>query len=117
VADFDQIIFGTTGHHLTDQELRLIIETLLSYLKPGGSLHFFDIFRQPNKDGLTTRLLTKNDQGKFVRTLDQYENFFSTGNYTIAGKRIFESPKDRLVRLQDMLYICLKPNIDSLIKK
>lgn len=106
---FDHILFASTSHHLSDDELRQILDRLLKFLKAGGELHFFDIFRQPGKDKFITRLLTRFDQGKYIRTLREYDNFFASGQYRIAERKIFQSPK-RLLRLWDFVYIkLLKP--------
>ena len=107
--DFDHILFATAGHHIPDTEITLIIDILLTYLKPTGHLHFFDIFRQPGVDGFTTRLLTRFDQGKFIRTLEQNENIISSKKYHITKKKIFYSPDNWLIKQQDMLYLCIQP--------
>jgi len=100
---FDNILFASSSHHIADQDLKAIFDALIVNLKPGGELHFFDIIKQP-KDKLITRLLTRYDQGKNIRTLDEYKKFFKDKNYQIAEKRIFKSPK-AMIQLWDFLYI------------
>lgn len=99
---FDHILFAAAGHHLTDDELTKIIEILMSNLKPGGQLHFFDIIRQ-KKDKWSTRFLSRVDQGKYIRTRDEYEKIFASHENKIQKTELFSSP-ERFVKLQDMLY-------------
>jgi SAM-dependent methyltransferase len=40
---FDHILFAGTGHHLTDDDLKKIVDILMKNLKNAGTLHFFDI--------------------------------------------------------------------------
>ena len=102
---FDHVLFASAGHHLTDAQMPPIIEALLGMLKPGGELHFFDPLNQP-KDRFTTRLISRNDQGKFMRTVEQYDAMFAP--YPVVERRIFPSPDGKLVKLQDMLYLRLR---------
>jgi len=101
---FDHVLFAGTGHHLTDEEIPHILNALLLTLRPGGQLHFFDVIRQPGKDNFVTRLIMNNDQGKNMRTEKQYDEIFAP--YPVLERRIFPSP-DRVIKLQDMLYIRL----------
>ena len=104
--DYDYILFAASGHHIPDSNIRQTLDALLSYLKPGGTLRFFDIIRQPGKDGFTTRLLTRFDQGKFIRTQAEYEKLFSS--YAVIDKKIFESPSNWLIKQQDFVYYAIK---------
>ena len=98
---FDHVLFASTGHHLSDEEFRKILEVLLIHLKPAGELHYFDIFQKPN-DTWTTKLLTRFDQGKYIRTREQSAAFFK--NYPVAEMRILPSP-EKLVKLWDFMYV------------
>ena len=101
---FDHVLFACTGHHLTDDEISRIISVLLSNLKTGGELNFFDVVRQPGKDRFFTRLFENHDQGKFMRTREEYEKLFDPKKVQVAEIKLFPSP-DRIIKLQDMLYI------------
>ena len=101
-ASFDHVLFACTGHHLTDEEMKKIIPALLATLRPGGELHFFDVIKQPGKDGFTTRLIMNNDQGKHMRLREEYDALFAP--YTVSEKKLFPSPDGNIVKLQDMLY-------------
>lgn len=103
---FDHVLFAAAGHHLPDAQMPPIIEALLGMLRPGGELHFFDPLSQPGKDRFTTRLILRNDQGKFMRTPAQYDAMFAP--YPVVERRIFPSPDGKLVKLQDMLYLRLR---------
>lgn len=103
---FDHVLFAGTAHHLTDDELRKIIDILIDNLKPGGQLHFFDPISKPGEDSWTTRLIIRSDQGKHVRTEDVYKSFFSPEKYRTTTWRVFPSP-DRFIKLPDFIYICV----------
>lgn len=100
---FDHVLFASAGHHLSDAQMPPIIAALFDKLRPGGELHFFDPLIQPGRDRFTTRLIARNDQGKFMRTREQLEAFFAP--YSLAERRVFPSPDGKLVKLQDMLYL------------
>lgn len=100
---FDHALFASASHHISNDDLGPIFEALLNNLKPGGELHFFDIFKKPD-DKLTTRILTALDQGKFIRTLPEYEAFFNTHSFPIAEQRVIKSP-DAKIQLWDFLYV------------
>ena len=101
-GQFDHVLFACTGHHLTDEEMPRILDALMQSLKPGGEIHFFDPLKQPEKDGFTTRLIMNNDQGKNMRTREEYDRMFAP--YPVVEKKLFPSPNYRPVKLQDMLY-------------
>lgn len=103
VSFFDQVLFASTGHHLSDDQLNGIVTALLNTLKAGGVLHFFDIIRQ-DADPFSTRLLTRLDQGKFIRTLDQYKEIFDKKLYPIVSEKVIPSPQS-LIKLWDFYYI------------
>lgn len=100
---FDHILFAGTAHHVTNDELRKIIEILMENLKIGGQLHFFDSVTQ-TKDNWMTRFIIRSDQGKNVRTEAAYESFFSPDKYIINEWRVCPSP-DRFIKFPDFLYI------------
>lgn len=99
---FDHVLFAGTGHHIEDADMPLIINALLATLRTGGELHFFDVLRQPGKDRFITRIIMNNDQGKNMRTREQYLAMFAP--HHVVEEKMFESPH-RTVKLQDMLYL------------
>lgn len=112
---FDYVLFAGTGHHIPEKEIVLIIDKLMGTLKPEGELHFFDIIRQPGKDKLITRFFTMIDQGKYVRTIKQYEKIFDRKKYNVVEVSIFESP-DKFLKLQDFLYLKIAAEATSHIE-
>ena len=98
---FDHVLFASTSHHCSDAACKSILDKLLLALKPGGELHFFDIIQKPD-DRWTTKLLTRFDQGKHIRTREQTEVIFK--GYPVAEMKIFPSP-DKLIKLWDFLYV------------
>jgi SAM-dependent methyltransferase len=105
---FDHVLFACTAHHLQDTELEPTIDALMRCLKPAGKLHFFDVIRQPGRDAFTTRLIMNHDQGKHMRTREEYERLFRDGKHRVIQHRVFTSP-DRWIKLQDMVYYELSP--------
>lgn len=103
---FDHVLFAGTGHHLTDDELKKIIDILLENLKQGGQLHFFDLVRQPKKDGWMTQMIINADQGKHARTQQEYESIFEPSKYHVTETKLFPNPY-RLIRFPDFLYLCV----------
>lgn len=101
---FDHILFAATGHHLSDEELPGVIEALMGQLKDGGQLHFLDHIRRPWKDGWVARGIVRIDQGRFVRTEEQYKKYFDPQKLNITHWEIKPSP-DKLIKLPDFLYI------------
>lgn len=101
-GDFDHALIGCGGHHFDDKNFTFVLDFLMSKLKKGGELHFFDPLSQPDKDGFITKFFIKNDQGRYIRTLEENKRFFA--NYSIKEIKIFPSP-DRFIKLEDMLYI------------
>lgn len=101
---FDHVLFAGTAHHLTDAELKSIIDILINNLKSGGQLHFFDPIAIPKKDSWMTNFIIRSDQGKFVRTEEAYTGLFRNGKYNITEWKIFQSP-DRFIKFPDFLYV------------
>lgn len=71
--NFDYILFALTGHHLNDNTLIKIFRKLSILLKRGGRIAYFDSIRVPKKDSLLLTVLLNMDQGKFIRTLEEYD--------------------------------------------
>lgn len=101
---FDSVVFGCAGHHISDSDLRKIIPLLMDSLKRGGRLYFFDPIVQKNKDSIITRFFIAVDQGRFMRTSQEYRVLFESIGYQIVTWEICESPH-YLTKLQDILYI------------
>ncbi len=71
--NFDYVLFALTGHHLDDKTLVNIFSKLASVLKKGGKILYFDSIRSPKRDSLLLKIIMNMDQGKFIRTLKEYE--------------------------------------------
>lgn len=108
---FDNVLCATVGHHLFDDQLVRVIAALFEEIKPGGELHFFDIIRQPGKDKLSTRLIINMDQGKYVRTAEEYKRLFKDHGYYFIENKMFPTP-NRFVTLPSIMYMkLLKPMV------
>jgi SAM-dependent methyltransferase len=101
---FDHILFAATGHHLNDEQLSDVLRALMGNLKPGGQLHFFDHIRRPGKDSWTARLVINIDQGRNIRTEDEYRKFFDYRVLNIKEWKLIPSP-EKFIKLPDFLYI------------
>lgn len=108
---FDHILFAATGHHLSDEELPLVISALLRELKPGGQLHFLDHIRTPGKDPWTARGIINIDQGRHIRTEDDHKRFFDPADPRITRWKLIPSP-DRFIKLPNFLYIRMEKSRD-----
>jgi SAM-dependent methyltransferase len=69
---FDVALAQGLLHHLGDQQVVSLLQTLKSLLKPGGRLLTVDPTWTPDQ-GLVARLLISSDRGRFVRSPDEYE--------------------------------------------
>jgi len=73
---FDSILFAGTGHHLNEQDFYMITRVLINLLKDTGIIYFFDIIKDPLRDFKLLNFLISLDQGKFIRTENQYREIF-----------------------------------------
>ena len=71
-SSFDAVIFGCTGHHLSDSEFLDIMGVLIEMLREGGAIHFFDPIKDPARDPWIVKVKMAFDQGKHIRTQEQY---------------------------------------------
>jgi len=62
---FDVILFAATGHHLPNELLFKITESLSRLLKKGGSLYLFDPIKDKSRNSKLLNYLISLDQGKF----------------------------------------------------
>ena len=77
INPFDYILFASTGHHIPDNLIYPILESLIALLKRGGQLYIIDMISKPNTDNWWGKLLIKFDQGQFTRTEAQYVEILS----------------------------------------
>lgn len=69
---FDHIVFACTGHHLSDVDLVIIVNELITKLKIGGKLHFIDNVKT-DKDSFFVRFMHLIDRGRYIRKSNQYD--------------------------------------------
>ena len=72
-SNFDFILFALTGHHLDDKTLISVFFKLSKLLKMHGKIIYFDSVRVPKRDSFLLTSLLNMDQGKFIRTIDEYD--------------------------------------------
>ena len=101
---FDHVLFAGTAHHLRDEDLDAILDILVTNLKPGGQLHFFEPISQPEQDSKMTRFIIRSDQGKHTRTEATYKELFAKKGLHASEWKIFRSP-DRFIKFPDFLYV------------
>lgn len=74
---FDTILATGLLHHLSDGEVRTLLDACKKLLKPTGKMVTYDGCRVPNQHPFD-RWMLDNDRGKFVRTRDAYAELASS---------------------------------------
>jgi len=69
--NYARILCAGTGHHLSDDEIIRFHYTFEKLLSDNGCIYFIDIVKTI-RDSMLMRFLMKIDQGKFIRTSDEY---------------------------------------------
>jgi SAM-dependent methyltransferase len=105
--EFDEILFACTIHHLDDERLLSLLKALHYCMKPGGTIHVFDLVRQ-DKDGWSQNLMRRLDQGKYTRTLPQIVSLIESLGLFHCGEPSFHAPYGALLRDCDVLYMPLR---------
>jgi SAM-dependent methyltransferase len=90
INSFDYILFAGTGHHIHWELLYTILFRLIDLLRIGGHLYFFDTIKDPKRKSKILEWLINLDEGKYVRTKEEYSEFFKkTGNLRIGEEKEF----------------------------
>ncbi len=76
LGKFDRILILGVVHHLSDDEVNLMLTQLTRYMAVGGVLITCDPALESNQHPVA-RFLAKNDRGRFVRSSEQYLNLLS----------------------------------------
>lgn len=71
---FDVVLIVGVLHHLRDEDIRNILEGLLSYLKKEGELVVIEAIPPIIKWNLPGQFLRANDNGKFIRQTEEYKS-------------------------------------------
>lgn len=88
---FDYILFAGTGHHLSPEVFVAITKKLISLLKKGGQIWFYDILKPDKKSHFLTHFLASIDRGKYIRTFLQYKKIFGqTKGITIVESKVIK---------------------------
>lgn len=103
---FDEILFACTVHHLDNETLGSLLIELHYCLKPGGTVHLFDlVFRE--RILWSQRLMRRLDQGKYTRTLAQILAVVEPLGLFDCGEPSFHTPYGALIQDCDVLYLPL----------
>jgi len=70
---FDSILFGCTGHHLSDNELVAIFDVLIDMVKKEGAIHFFDTIKAQGDVPALLKLKLRFERGGYMRNADEYQ--------------------------------------------
>lgn len=73
---YQSILFAGTAHHISDELLFKIINSLSRLLKKGGAIYFVDPIKDKKRDSKLLELLISLDQGKFHRDEKYYNSNF-----------------------------------------
>lgn len=71
---FDYILFAGTGHHIPDDKIHPILNSLINMTRKKGKLYIIDIVSKPESDTWWKKLLIRFDQGQFTRTQAKYQD-------------------------------------------
>jgi SAM-dependent methyltransferase len=69
---FDYVLFAEIGHHIPDDTMHSILQSLIDVVKRNGRIYLVDHVRRPGRDNWWMKLLIKFDQGQFTRTEAKY---------------------------------------------
>lgn len=72
---FDFILVNSFLHHLTDHDVRTLMQSLPARLTPAGKLHIVDIV-MPDSPGVA-RTLARHDRGHYVRPAEELKKLLS----------------------------------------
>jgi SAM-dependent methyltransferase len=109
-AEFNEILFACTIHHLDDEQLRNLLTELNYCLKPNGVIHVFDLVRQ-DSDGWSQKLMRRLDQGKYTRTFPQIVSLIESLGLFDRGEPSFHTPYGALLRDCDVVYLPLRSKV------
>ena len=86
-AYYDYIVFGSTGHHIPNDELLQLLRKFRELLKPGGIIGVFDQVKT-GKEGAYLRFVMSIDRGKFHKTVEEYLDLFSKADLKVVEQRV-----------------------------
>lgn len=70
---FEFVLFALTGHHMSNKKLLKVFFELSRLLNKGGRLYYFDSISMPKSDSFLLKIIMSMDQGKFIRTIKEYD--------------------------------------------
>jgi SAM-dependent methyltransferase len=75
LGTFDLIFLNSLMHHLPEEACRILLNKLIKHLTPGGRLVVLDLII--DKSSPLAFILAKLDRGKFVKTVDHWQNILT----------------------------------------
>lgn len=73
---FDKILIAGVLHHLNDDDCRRVISEVKRTLKDGGQAL---VMEDTKSDSYFTKIMHAVDQGRYIRTFAQWQDFFQDG--------------------------------------
>ncbi len=86
-AYYNYIVFGSTGHHIPNDELLAMLRQFRELLKPGGVIGVFDAVKTGTESRLL-RFVMSIDRGKFHKTVEEYLDLFSKAGLTLQEQKM-----------------------------
>jgi SAM-dependent methyltransferase len=86
-AYYDYIVFGSTGHHVPNDELVKLLVKFRELLKPGGVIGIFDQVKTGHENRYL-RFVMSIDQGKFHKTMPEYVDLFAKANLKVVEQKV-----------------------------
>jgi ubiquinone/menaquinone biosynthesis C-methylase UbiE len=75
-AYFDQLLIFGLLHHLSDDDVRAVLDEALRLLKPGGSLLAIEDIPSISKLNLVGRLIHRVENGEHIRPSEEYRRLY-----------------------------------------
>jgi SAM-dependent methyltransferase len=108
-GSYDFVLVNSLLHHLDDESVSSLLETLRGYVGDGGHVHVVDL-ELPVERGIA-RFLTVNDRGEYPRRLQHWRALL-TRHFEAVVLETFPVPS-RGPMLWSMIYFKGKPKRDA----
>jgi SAM-dependent methyltransferase len=86
-AYYDYIVFGSTGHHIPNDQLVGFLKKFRELLKPGGIIAIIDQVKTGHEPW-HLRFLMSIDQGKFHKSVPEYLDLIAKADLKVVQQQI-----------------------------
>jgi SAM-dependent methyltransferase len=86
-AYYDGIVFGSTGHHVPNEEIVRLLKKFRELLKPDGIIVIVDQVKT-GREGPYLRFVMSIDQGKFHKTVPEYLDLIARADLKVLDQKL-----------------------------